>query len=536
MMKRLMALPIALAFAGGLALAQPRIVINEFAYDDTGPDDLEFIELYNADSIAVDITGWIIDCGDQLTGDNNRDFVIGDSNEDGIADTQVILQPGQFYVLGTPNLANRYPGRVNQTFNPGSVGALENDNEWIALIIPGEPRTVVDAVAYETNRSPVASWVPADILPQLGGGLWGNYQSLEAGASTDDAFLTIGRWRDGLDTNVNGRDFGHFRPTPGESNNLPALQGRLCLNFDEFNIGDAPTQYFYGSYRNPRIIDPTYATNAADSGFNPNAIPSSPQGGKAMMVRDWAGGGNIAVSNFVYEGDAGYDLYIYINPDNSAMTAGQVETWMIGVLGSPESVHNHPLFLETAPSGSANGMTGVGWVFRRSVAATTNPTQPTEVKLRLVDAGKGGDSRVSGPNNTWTIYGEIDLTGYSAGWYRLRLEVVNGVVKGYFYGDPNNPTVITGTTATGLVGAFYIGYRETMGNNAAHINPVRVDSLCAYIPIAGDVDGNGCVDDADLLQVLFAFGSSDPVTDVNGDGVVDDADLLIVLFNFGSGC
>ena len=75
-----------------------------------------------------------------------------------------------------------------------------------------------------------------------------------------------------------------------------------------------------------------------------------------------------------------------------------------------------------------------------------------------------------------------------------------------------------------------------MGNNAAHINPVRVDSLCAYIPIAGDVDGNGCVDDADLLQVLFAFGSSDPVTDVNGDGVVDDADLLIVLFNFGSGC
>lgn len=51
-----------------------------------------------------------------------------------------------------------------------------------------------------------------------------------------------------------------------------------------------------------------------------------------------------------------------------------------------------------------------------------------------------------------------------------------------------------------------------------------------------DVDGNGCVDDADLLTVLFAFGGNDPSADVNCDGIVDDADLLEVLFNFGSGC
>jgi probable HAF family extracellular repeat protein len=55
----------------------------------------------------------------------------------------------------------------------------------------------------------------------------------------------------------------------------------------------------------------------------------------------------------------------------------------------------------------------------------------------------------------------------------------------------------------------------------------------------GDVDNNGCVDDADLLAVLFAFGNTGSNlgrVDVNCDGVVDDADLLIVLFNFGSGC
>ncbi|MCS6923795.1 MAG: hypothetical protein NZM10_05395, partial [Fimbriimonadales bacterium] len=56
----------------------------------------------------------------------------------------------------------------------------------------------------------------------------------------------------------------------------------------------------------------------------------------------------------------------------------------------------------------------------------------------------------------------------------------------------------------------------------------------------GDVNGNGCIDDADLLAVLFAFGSQGTGLtqheDINRDGIVDDADLLEVLFSFGQGC
>ena len=54
----------------------------------------------------------------------------------------------------------------------------------------------------------------------------------------------------------------------------------------------------------------------------------------------------------------------------------------------------------------------------------------------------------------------------------------------------------------------------------------------------GDTDGNGCVNDADLLQVLFAFGQTgvNLSADMNEDGIIDDADLLIVLFAFGEGC
>ena len=59
-----------------------------------------------------------------------------------------------------------------------------------------------------------------------------------------------------------------------------------------------------------------------------------------------------------------------------------------------------------------------------------------------------------------------------------------------------------------------------------------------YDILPGDVDRNACVDDADLLRVLFAFGQtgSGLPEDLNGDNTVDDADLLLVLFNFGSGC
>ena len=54
----------------------------------------------------------------------------------------------------------------------------------------------------------------------------------------------------------------------------------------------------------------------------------------------------------------------------------------------------------------------------------------------------------------------------------------------------------------------------------------------------GDVNSDGCIDDADLLAVLFHFGSTERGIreDTNCDGIVDDADLLTVLFNFGSGC
>ncbi|MFN7016670.1 MAG: hypothetical protein ACK4P5_05805, partial [Fimbriimonadales bacterium] len=61
--------------------------------------------------------------------------------------------------------------------------------------------------------------------------------------------------------------------------------------------------------------------------------------------------------------------------------------------------------------------------------------------------------------------------------------------------------------------------------------------VCAAVdlPNPADLNGDGCVDDADLLIVLFNFGGG-ASGDANGDGVVDDGDLVMVLSHFGGGC
>ncbi|MCX7688826.1 MAG: hypothetical protein N2045_12740 [Fimbriimonadales bacterium] len=111
--------------------------------------------------------------------------------------------------------------------------------------------------------------------------------------------------------------------------------------------------------------------------------------------------------------------------------------------------------------------------------------------------------------------------GYDLSWWTIDGGGITFATGGSFnmggtIGQPDASNTLTGGTYS-LTGGFWFAP--------------------ACIPTNGDVDGSGCVDDADLLNVLFAFGATgiNPA-DVNCDAMVDDADLLIVLFNFGSGC
>jgi hypothetical protein len=47
--------------------------------------------------------------------------------------------------------------------------------------------------------------------------------------------------------------------------------------------------------------------------------------------------------------------------------------------------------------------------------------------------------------------------------------------------------------------------------------------------MAGDLDGNGSIDGADLGILLSAFGTTEPSADLDGNGSVDGGDLGALL-------
>lgn len=55
----------------------------------------------------------------------------------------------------------------------------------------------------------------------------------------------------------------------------------------------------------------------------------------------------------------------------------------------------------------------------------------------------------------------------------------------------------------------------------------------------GDTNGDGCVDDSDMTNLIMDYdtpGGGHGATDVDGSGLVDDADLTQLILNYGMGC
>lgn len=120
--------------------------------------------------------------------------------------------------------------------------------------------------------------------------------------------------------------------------------------------------------------------------------------------------------------------------------------------------------------------------------------------------------------------------------------------------DVNSGTVLSSFPASGARGVFQLRNGNILWTNAsgAHVYNTGTNSssqvytgggrylhlMSLSEPIEGDVNGDGCVNDDDMLEILFAFGSAciSCPQDLNNDGTVNDDDLLIVLLNFGEGC
>jgi hypothetical protein len=153
-------------------------------------------------------------------------------------------------------------------------------------------------------------------------------------------------------------------------------------------------------------------------------------------------------------------------------------------------------------------------------AADVNPNQCVDVNIgtqvqvlitRLAGALQARVTPIQCQNNP-----------YSPDWQKVTLWLDdNG-------GDANNFLRVEG---------YLFCYQDQIAFATAIIDTMDWEAYGGgFTGVFGNVNGDDIVDDADLLQVLFNFGSNDPAADANGDGIVDDADLLTVLFNFGALC
>jgi hypothetical protein len=427
--------------------AQAAMVVNEFVYDDNSTDDREFVELYNSGPGAVDISGWVVTGRDVTT-----------INSSATIPAATILAPGAYYVLSNAGVLNS-----NQTV---ASGFLENDIESIELRDPAG--TLIDAVMYETNKGIAGNLTGSGLPAEVAGGIFGNGGGFTPDLPGLNTTMSYGRFIDGRDTNNNGRDWGSRPSTPGTSNNTGLMTFYQPPDPTGSTVGNAVPGLSH-AFVSARFMDPT----VADGTNNTNVIPPAPaSGNRAITVWDPSGGGDQATSNEVFATTkGGFNIYAYLDttdqPQNSnstgvLFTGSEITIYGVGggdmLTNLTDLGGNIGIGPGTLPAAdSANGFTGVNWVYERT--AINGGTGATQT-LYLVDSNDGGDSDTGG--NTpldWTILATIDISGMPADWYILGMNIDalgNGVA--WF-----NGTKYYFTTSTALNGAaFNVGYRENL--------------------------------------------------------------------------
>jgi hypothetical protein len=511
--------------------ARGQVVINEIVEDeqdfdstvDIDPDTREFVELYNAGASPVNIGDWTLGTIQLTTGLPYATFTIP---------TGATIPAGGYYVVGNTGVPN-----VN--FTPDTGGAELYPNLNAIFELRNSSTVLVDAVGLETFRGTELATATQEQVDQIAagqtagpaatGGWWGQHESNNA--LTPNVPLSIGRYLNGRDTNRNGYDFGMQVLTPGASNNVPQNASHTVPNVDSLSVGTLLGTNYASSFVLPQVIDPTVV-----GATNPNAITASPQGGKAIVSFDTTGGGNASYSKELVKK---FDIWAFIDPRplnvTTSDTAPQSEASIYGIgttdtfFGTPNSADLLTGNIGGNITSSSNGSTGLGWLIqRRELFNGGAANRTTKTVLQLLDMNDGGDGVIADAD--WTPIQTIDLTGLAQGWHRLSIEydpTTGNVIAKY---DSNTYNF---TTATNLVGNFYVGWRETLpGANNAAGRPPTYDLVVAAPPgVAGDYNGNGVVDAADY--VLWRNGG--PLqNEVDAPGTVNAADYTAWRARFGN--
>jgi hypothetical protein len=472
-----------------------QVVINELVQDNrtnsnsSAPDTSEFIELYNDGSSPVNLSTWSVrvidlDSGGQLF---SIPLVLNP-----------VLAAGDYYVIGNAASGTISPALID--FDTQINDWLENDNNLYEL--RNGNGDLVDALGVQLSFDPQYDFVTTDQLAQIGGGGWSQLFTTQA---TPQSY---GRYRDGEDTDTNGRDYGVIRATPGASNNLPEMGAYELPDVDALPLALGSTvPGFSYSFVGPKVVDPTVTSTYLKHALSTR----SPQGGNAIVAWDTTGGGNMVASDSLV---TSFDIWAYVDTINTGVSGGtssnvEATTYGIGTTDALFAIPDPENVLNSAFE-TSNGNTGVGWVILKDDDSAYK-------KLFLVDMNDGGDSR---DGVDWDVLETIDLTGVASDWYRLAIhyDPATGDVVAR-YGDQ----VFNHTITPDMVGTFYVGFREPgatgVSNNAA---PPVFDFFEAE-EATGDFNNDGTVDAADY--VLWRK---------NPGGMFTPADFNIWRANFGN--
>jgi len=181
-------LVLAQAAADSAQAQSTSLVINEIDYDQPSTDAAEFIEIKNVSAGSINLSGYEVEL---RNGSNNSQYGL-------FALPSVDLAPGGYFVLcGDPANVPNCDLDVSPNTNLIQNGAPDAAALWLG----GVGSTLVDAVSYEGDTA-------APYTEGSGSGL--------TDGSVD--FVSIARFPDGVDTQVNNVDLSARCITPGLPN------------------------------------------------------------------------------------------------------------------------------------------------------------------------------------------------------------------------------------------------------------------------------------------------------------------------------
>jgi hypothetical protein len=461
----------------GLAImvsqAQAQLVINELVQTQRAnsfsqiPDTGEFIELYNPGDSNVILDGWTLNVIDLDDGNSLLSVPLSGT----------LTTTDRYFVIANATSGTISPSVID--LDTSASDFLVDDNNLYEL--RDSSGQLVDALGVQLTFDPQYDFVTEDQRGQIGGGGWSQL------LTTVETPQSYGRYRDGEDTDSNGRDFGVIPQTPGAANNLPEVGDFILPDVDALSLapGAAVAGFSY-SFHGPKVVNPT-----STGPYMLHALPeASPQGGNAIVAWDNTGGGNMIASNSLADS---FDIYAYLDTINTTTTSAESTTYGISgttdaLVGTPD-----PTGELTTATETSSGNTGVGWVFIKQDALNFK-------KLFLIDFNDGGDSKPIDPENhiptagDWTVLETIDLAGQPSDWHRLAVDYdpITGEVIARF-----NDQTFTHDITQDMVGTFYVGYRVQTVN--VNNSPPIFDFFEAPAGLPGDFDDDGDVDGRDFL-------------------------------------